>query len=324
MSEKYSHFGKYAVLSLSDTFDNVYVTEKEPLAGETNHISHAYCRPAKAASIALELESLGVNTSFFGFCGGFLGQHLKSELMKNGVGLGMVDTECESVGGAYVCRCGETTYFRPRCHYAKVDENQKLMSLLEKYAAEYKYFIISGNIPDCFFGDKYALIIKKLKEYGCKTVTDFGCAPFRLAVKEKPELLYINKDILNDNFFTYPQTLAETMVLTRRLYMETGCAVLCDAGDEALYYGQCGMIHASDNETGKATGEEAVYFDPARRGAALLSAFLWGLEYTSNESVAMRIAFSYARCTEKLKKPDMTIDKSLREEAFNKTIIKTY
>ncbi len=333
--QKYAYFGHYAVLGMCSGVDLLHVVREKVTAG------YEYTAPGSrltfgrnGCSIAKAMRDIGMDATLYGFCGGENGEIMRMHLDKANMAYRLAKVKDETcMGSLIVDDNGVETHVQSTAFYVTVGEQRALIRQIAEIDPAPKFLVISGQQPDSMENFVYRDILKFFRRKGCKIFLDCQGAPLRLAIKERPEYVFVNKGVLEDRYGEEMDTLGKLLFGTRKYRNDSLCEIICDAGEDGYIY--CGKdLYALvtpakyiTNEHSKKNAAENIDFEhvnPSRRHGQFIASFLWGIEFWGNTEDALKLAAAMSRAALACKFDDTPITEKDRRMALERTSIKIY
>ncbi len=334
---KYSHFGHYAVLGMCSGIDVLHVVRQKVNVGNSYSAPGTRFTFSKTgAGIVKEMREIGMDATLYSFCGGDGGELMKMQLDKSDIAYRLVKVEADTSLGTLICDdYGTETHVQSTSFYVKIREYKNLVKEIMKSDDPISFVVISGQPPDCLDNYVYRDLIKFFKEKNIKVFLDCTGAPHRLAVKEKPDLVLIDRNILEERFDMEVQSLAQVLVYIRRYQKDIECEIICDMGDGFVYCGKELMATSipekyfnDEHRISQGIKAEKIDYEhvnPARRHSRFIAEFLWAYEYTYGDiPAALRIGTAMSRAVLDTRFDSERITYEQKKNAMLKTNLKIY
>ena len=201
--------GKIYTVTLNPAIDH-YISFKEEnrfCEGKLNKVTNSYSLAGgKGINVSKVLNNYSIPSTALGFVGGFTGDFIKNDLIKEGVNFDFTTLNEETRINIKMNNIGTETEIAGKSPFIT---EALLKVFLEKFSnlKSGDILVLSGSVPDSLNSNIYANIIENLPE-GVKVILDTRDKPFEEALKKgvflvkpnKKELQeFFKKEILGDN-----------------------------------------------------------------------------------------------------------------------------
>jgi len=184
----------------------------------------------KSVNVASVLKTLGVETNLILPLGSAVGEAIKSDLEKRGIGLTeMAITNETRTCIAIVAR--EATVLNEPATELSEAEYEKFEELIIDNASKSKIVVFSGSMPANYSETRFENLISALKLRPVKVVVDCSGAWLMAAAKAKADFLKPNSDELAEIF----PNLSSTQAVQQLLRLGANSVYLSKGSDGGIY-----------------------------------------------------------------------------------------
>jgi 1-phosphofructokinase family hexose kinase len=266
--------------------------------GQVNRIRTVRGFPGgKSVHVAMVLQTLGGRPRWIGPCGGASGQELLAGLSALGIQAAPSATRQPTRTNLEVVEDDGTVteILEPGSapSPSEWEEFERVCRKLFAEGCENASAIFSGSLPKSVAPKRYAGLIARAQEFGCKTFLDTSGEPLRLALAEKPYFVKPNREEVAQLLGAPVNSISDAVIALRKL-------LSFGAGSAALSLGSGGLFFCAGADT-------PVLFAPAVPlrprstvgcGDSAIAGFAFGIasRYSPEDTIRLAAACGGANC----------------------------
>uniref|UniRef100_UPI003F4C2D0E 1-phosphofructokinase n=1 Tax=Brachyspira catarrhinii TaxID=2528966 RepID=UPI003F4C2D0E len=202
--------------------------------GELNKVNTSYTLAGgKGINVSKVLKNFGIESVALGFCGGFTGEYIKSDLNKYGIKDNFISlAENTRINVKIKTEKKETEIMgkSPKILQENIDQ---LLSIIDNNIQDNDILVLSGSVPSSVKEDIYKDIIQKTKlKNNVKVILDSRETAFKIAVKENVFLTKPNRKELSEYFGRDIKTVYDIITYARQLVEDGSDNVLVSLGKD--------------------------------------------------------------------------------------------
>ena len=202
--------------------------------GELNKVNTSYTLAGgKGINVSKVLKNFGIESVALGFCGGFTGEYIKSDLNKYGIKDNFISlAENTRINVKIKTEKKETEIMgkSPKILQENIDQ---MLSIIDNNIQDNDVLVLSGSVPSSVKEDIYKDIIQKTKsKNNVKVILDSRENAFKIAVKENVFLTKPNRKELSEYFGRDIKTVYDIITYARQLVEDGSENVIVSLGKD--------------------------------------------------------------------------------------------
>jgi 1-phosphofructokinase len=171
----------------------------------------------KGINVSRVLHRIGIETTAFGFVGGFTGAFIRDYLLNEGVRVDFVDVGSDSrINIKLRSSHQKETEINGMGPKLTNEHYRQFLSKLETVKTG-EFLVLAGNIPASLPADLYVELTRKFHAQGVRVVVDTSSQSLLQIVKNRPFLIKPNHHELGDLFGISLQSVQEIIPYAKRL-----------------------------------------------------------------------------------------------------------
>jgi 1-phosphofructokinase len=262
-----------------------YVVEVEHFrVGELNRATKTAAFPGgKGINVSRVLKRLGVDSTAFGFIGGFTGAFIESELKKEDIRADFVKVNGDTRINIKL-KSGEETEINGQGPTILPEHQGELMNKIQAFNQE-DILVLAGSIPPSISADFYNRMVETAKQNGVKVVVDTSGPALKQFIQHHPFLMKPNHHELGELFDTEISSKNDIISYGSKL-VELGVehVIVSMAGDGAFFFNK--------DKTLFATAPKGIVKNSVGAGDSMVAGFL--AAYLNEQDVEKAFQYSVA------------------------------
>ncbi|WP_300366764.1 1-phosphofructokinase [Brachyspira sp.] len=259
--------------------------------GELNKVNNSYTLAGgKGINVSKVLKNFGVESIALGFCGGFTGEYIKSDLNKYGIKDNFITLSENSRINVKIKTTKNETEIMGKSPNISQENIDVLLSIIDSIK-DNDILILSGSVPISVKDDIYKDIIQKTKsKNNVKIILDSRENAFKIAVKEKVFLTKPNRKELSEYFGNDIRSVYDIITYAKELVKDGSENVLVSLGKEGS-----ALVNKDEAYIGNAPNGQLV--SSVGSGDAMVAGIVYGISKDLNILDAYKYAIASATAT---------------------------
>lgn len=210
-----------------------YINMNKVDEGELNKVNNSYALAGgKGINVSKVLKNFNIESIALGFCGGFTGEYIKTDLNKYGIKDNFISlSENTRINVKIKTPKNETEIMgkSPKISNENIDA---LLSIIDN-VEDNDILVLSGSVPSSVRDDIYKDIIQKTKsKNNIKVILDSRENAFKIAVKEKVFLTKPNRKELSGYFGKDIKSVYDIITYAKQLVEDGSENVIVSLGKD--------------------------------------------------------------------------------------------
>lgn len=201
--------------------------------GELNKVNNSYTLAGgKGINVSKVLKNFGIESVALGFCGGFTGEYIKTDLNKYGIKDNFISLAEDTRINVKIKTEKKETEIMGKSPKILQENIDKLLSIIDNIK-DNDILVLSGSVPSSVKEDIYKDIIQKTKsKNNVKVILDSRENAFKIAVKENVFLTKPNRKELSEYFGRDIKTVYDIITYARQLVEDGSENVIVSLGKD--------------------------------------------------------------------------------------------
>ena len=201
--------------------------------GELNKVNNSYTLAGgKGINVSKVLKNFGIESVALGFCGGFTGEYIKTDLNKYGIKDNFISLAEDTRINVKIKTEKKETEIMGKSPKILQENIDKLLSIIDNIQ-DNDILVLSGSVPSSVKEDIYKDIIQKTKsKNNVKVILDSRENAFKIAVKENVFLTKPNRKELSEYFGRDIKTVYDIITYARQLVEDGSENVIVSLGKD--------------------------------------------------------------------------------------------
>lgn len=252
--------------------------------GVLNKVNNAYTLAGgKGINVSKVLKNFGIESVALGFCGGFTGNYIKTDLEKYNIPEKFIILEEDSRINIKIKTYKNETEIMGKSPNISNDNIESLLSLIDNIN-DNDILVLSGSVPSSVDNDIYEEIIKRVKsKNNVKVILDSRDEAFRLAVKEKVFLTKPNKNEISEYFGKDIYSTYDIISYAKELVRDGSENVIVSLGKD-------GSVLVTESEAYLGNAPEGKLISSVGAGDSMVAGIIYGI----NNNLSISDAYKYA------------------------------
>lgn len=202
--------------------------------GELNKVNTSYTLAGgKGINVSKVLKNFGIESVALGFCGGFTGEYIKSDLNKYGIKENFIALEQNTRINVKIKTGKKETEIMGKSPKILQENIDQMLSIIDNNIQDNDILVLSGSVPSSVKEDIYKDIIQKTKsKNNVKVILDSRENAFKIAVKENVFLTKPNRKELSEYFGRDIKTVYDIITYARKLVEDGSENVIVSLGKD--------------------------------------------------------------------------------------------
>ena len=201
--------------------------------GELNKVNNSYTLAGgKGINVSKVLKNFGIESVALGFCGGFTGEYIKTDLNKYGIKDNFISLAEDTRINVKIKTEKKETEIMGKSPKILQENIDKLLSIIDNIQ-DNDILVLSGSVPSSVKEDIYKDIIQKTKsKNNVKVILDSRENAFKIAVKENVFLTKPNRKELSEYFGRDIKTVYDIITYAKKLVEDGSENVIVSLGKD--------------------------------------------------------------------------------------------
>ncbi|MEI0445750.1 1-phosphofructokinase [Brachyspira intermedia] len=202
--------------------------------GELNKVNTSYTLAGgKGINVSKVLKNFGLESVALGFCGGFTGDYIKTDLNKYGIKENFIALEQNTRINVKIKTGKKETEIMGKSPKILQENIDQMLSIIDNNIQDNDILVLSGSVPSSVKEDIYKDIIQKTKsKNNVKVILDSRENAFKIAVKENVFLTKPNRKELSEYFGRDIKTVYDIITYARKLVEDGSENVIVSLGKD--------------------------------------------------------------------------------------------
>lgn len=201
--------------------------------GELNKVNNSYTLAGgKGINVSKVLKNFGIESIALGFCGGFTGEYIKSDLYKYGIKDNFISLAQNTRINVKIKTEKKETEIMGKSPKILPENIDELLAIIDNIQ-DNDILVLSGSVPSSVKEDIYKDIIQKTKsKNNVKIILDSRENAFKIAVKENVFLTKPNRKELSEYFGKDIKTVYDIITYAKKLVEDGSENVIVSLGKD--------------------------------------------------------------------------------------------
>ncbi|KLI16278.1 1-phosphofructokinase [Brachyspira hyodysenteriae] len=201
--------------------------------GELNKVNNSYTLAGgKGINVSKVLKNFGIESIALGFCGGFTGEYIKTDLNKYGIKDNFISLAQNTRINVKIKTEKKETEIMGKSPKILPENIDELLSIIDNIQ-DNDILVLSGSVPSSVKEDIYKDIIQKTKsKNNVKIILDSRENAFKIAVKENVFLTKPNRKELSEYFGRDIRTVYDIITYAKQLVEDGSENVIVSLGKD--------------------------------------------------------------------------------------------
>lgn len=201
--------------------------------GELNKVNNSYTLAGgKGINVSKVLKNFGIESVALGFCGGFTGEYIRSDLNKYGIKDNFISLNEDTRINVKIKTEKKETEIMGKSPKILPENIDELLSIIDNIQ-DNDILVLSGSVPSSVKEDIYKDIIQKTKsKNNVKIILDSRENAFKIAVKENVFLTKPNRKELSEYFGRDIRTVYDIITYAKQLVEDGSENVIVSLGKD--------------------------------------------------------------------------------------------
>ncbi|KLI29653.1 1-phosphofructokinase [Brachyspira hyodysenteriae] len=219
-------------LTLNPAVD-YYIDMNKFEEGELNKVNNSYTLAGgKGINVSKVLKNFGIESIALGFCGGFTGEYIKTDLNKYGIKDNFISLAQNTRINVKIKTEKKETEIMGKSPKILPENIDELLSIINNIQ-DNDILVLSGSVPSSVKEDIYKDIIQKTKsKNNVKIILDSRENAFKIAVKENVFLTKPNRKELSEYFGRDIRTVYDIITYAKQLVEDGSENVIVSLGKD--------------------------------------------------------------------------------------------
>ncbi|MCZ9961508.1 1-phosphofructokinase [Brachyspira hyodysenteriae] len=219
-------------LTLNPAVD-YYIDMNKFEEGELNKVNNSYTLAGgKGINVSKVLKNFGIESIALGFCGGFTGEYIKTDLNKYGIKDNFISLAQNTRINVKIKTEKKETEIMGKSPKILPENIDELLSIIDNIQ-DNDILVLSGSVPSSVKEDIYKDIIQKTKsKNNVKIILDSRENAFKIAVKENVFLTKPNRKELSEYFGRDIRTVYDIITYAKQLVEDGSENVIVSLGKD--------------------------------------------------------------------------------------------
>ncbi|WP_300757058.1 1-phosphofructokinase [uncultured Brachyspira sp.] len=244
--------------------------------GELNKVNNSYTLAGgKGINVSKVLKNFGIESMALGFCGGFTGEYIRTDLNKYGIKDNFILLEEDTRINVKIKTEKKETEIMGKSPKILQQNIDALLSIIDSIE-DNDILVLSGSVPSSVKEDIYKDIINKTKsKNNVRVIVDSRDNAFKIAVKENVFLTKPNKKELSEYFGKDIRSVYDIIVYAQQLVKDGSENVIVSLGKE-------GSIIVNKDEAYIGNAPEGELVSSVGAGDAMVAGIVYGISQNLN------------------------------------------
>ena len=252
--------------------------------GELNKVNNSYTLAGgKGINVSKVLKNFGIESVALGFCGGFTGEYIKTDLNKYGIKDNFISLAEDTRINVKIKTEKKETEIMGKSPKILQENIDKLLSIIDNIQ-DNDILVLSGSVPSSVKEDIYKDIIQKTKsKNNVKVILDSRENAFKIAVKENVFLTKPNRKELSEYFGRDIKTVYDIITYAKKLVEDGSENVIVSLGKDGS-----ALVNKEVYYIGNAT--EGNLISSVGAGDAMVAGIVYGI----SKNLSILDSYKYA------------------------------
>ena len=259
--------------------------------GELNKVNNSYTLAGgKGINVSKVLKNFNIESMALGFCGGFTGEYIKSDLNKYGIKDNFISLSEDTRINVKIKTPKNETEIMGKSPQISKENIDALLSIIDN-VEDNDILVLSGSVPSSVREDIYKDIIQKTKsKNNIKVILDSRENAFKIAVKEQVFLTKPNRKELSEYFGKDIRSVYDIITYAQQLVKDGSENVIVSLGKEGS-----ALVNKDEAYIGNAPDGQLV--SSVGSGDAMVAGIVYGISQNLNILDSYKYAIASATAT---------------------------
>ncbi|WP_295158149.1 1-phosphofructokinase [uncultured Brachyspira sp.] len=268
-----------------------YIDMNKVDEGELNKVNNSYTLAGgKGINVSKVLKNFNIESIALGFCGGFTGEYIKTDLNKYGIKDNFISLSENTRINVKIKTAKNETEIMGKSPKISNENIDALLSIIDN-VEDNDILVLSGSVPSSVREDIYKDIIQKTKsKNNIKVILDSRENAFKIAVKEKVFLTKPNRKELSGYFGKDIKSVYDIITYAKQLVEDGSENVIVSLGKDGS-----ALVNKDEAYIGNAPSGQLI--SSVGSGDAMVAGIVYGISKNLNILDSYKYAIAAATAT---------------------------